>query len=70
MITKEEVLKKEKALIEMIKVCKENLLESVKNGDNEASYNNEWLLGEYEQQLIEFMDYYDEFGNVRMHRLL
>ena len=59
MITNEEILKKEEALVEMIKVVKEQLLESVKNGDDEAAYNNEWLLGEYEQQLLEFKDYYD-----------
>lgn len=54
----EFVEKKAESITLMIKVCKEQLVEQVKNGDDEAAYNTEWLLGEYEEQLMELNSYY------------
>jgi hypothetical protein len=42
----------------MIAVCKKQLVEQVKNGEDEAAYNTEWLLNEYEEQLMELRSYY------------
>jgi hypothetical protein len=54
----EFVEKKAEAITEMIAVCKKQLVEQVKNGEDEAAYNTEWLLNEYEEQLMELRSYY------------
>ena len=54
----EFVEKKAEAITEMISVCKKQLVEQVKNGEDEAAYNTEWLLNEYEEQLMELRSYY------------
>lgn len=54
----EFVEKKAEAITKMIAVCKKQLVEQVKNGEDEAAYNTEWLLNEYEEQLMELRSYY------------
>lgn len=54
----EFVEKKAEAITAMIVVCKKKLVEHVKNGEDEAAYNTEWLLNEYEEQLMELRSYY------------